>query len=225
MIGRDTNQPRSAATVELLGHPVYKDRCIVEYFSWRRSCWLLGVVSLDALCTGKHKEKLVSVVYNVTLCGTRQQRYDVNLHLLRRPPSRGELVEVQTHAHRGWLSGRVVRVKWSPTGRLYIVLLDVLDLIAGTEVSVPGSDLRRRFPVESKVLVYGDHTVGWRPGTIVDITSPPVVVKSFRRHIFSGRMPPDSAPDHRCFSVLVEGCVGTVPAHSIDCLRDVGDVV
>ena len=124
--------PRSPVGDARFGHPAYADGMTVEYFSCTNKCWLLGVVSLDAIYNGK---TLVSVLYNVDLGRTRQMRYDVKIDLLRRPPEQGEMVEVQRHAGHPWLPGRILKVRWSREGRLYCALLDEPDEHHGNEVS------------------------------------------------------------------------------------------
>lgn len=239
LLGRGIKGPRSPVGDARFGHPAYADGMTVEYFSCTNKCWLLGVVSLDAIYNGK---TLVSVLYNVDLGRTRQMRYDVKIDLLRRPPEQGELVEVQRHAGHPWLPGRILKVRWSREGRLYCALLDEPDEHHGNEVTVPGSALRRRYPGDSKVFAYGGHSVGWQRGTMVGGASTPFSVEDFQSlsgQLFMGNAATpivktlgrngaghlDVSPDERVFYVLIEDRVERVLGGLIDCAHGISDVV
>lgn len=144
-------------------HPAYPEGAEVEYFSSSLGCWLTAFVFLTALGEGRSgSERLVSVVYNVSIGFTHQRRENVVLHLLRSPMRLNETVEVETSS--GWELGRITKVLRTHSEKHYGVHVDE----TGAQIQVKSSHVRRYFPVDATLLVYLGLSSGWVQGVRLD---------------------------------------------------------
>lgn len=144
--------------------PAYPNGSEAEFFSCTHHRWMIGKVSLEAVCTGRD-HRLVTIIYNMRLGFTGQIRQDVPLHLLRMPLCVGELVEVGEGSSRPWVIGRITKVIRNPMDRHFEVL------VAGRPRVVPAKLSRRHFPLGSSVFVYRGHSRGWVPGHVDQCSS------------------------------------------------------
>lgn len=146
--------------------PAYPEDSVAEFFSRTHARWMIGKVSLQAVCGGTMGDnELLTVIYSIRLGFTGQLRQDVELHLLRVPPAVGELVEVFGGSPQPGVIGRIAKVIRHPGHRHYEVL------VAGRPRVVPGQFLRRHFPLGSGVFVYRGHIRGWVPGLVAQCHS------------------------------------------------------
>ena len=149
--------------------PRTRDGSIVEYYSCHHDQWCLAVVSLAALHTEPlGTESFVAVIYNVTIGRSKQQRFDVDLRLLRKPLEPHDSVEVRDPSSCAWRGAEVLKATYTDVGRSYILGLDAA---GGARVPVPATWVRRRFAKGSVVSVYRGPEDGWVSGLLQDPSS------------------------------------------------------
>jgi len=143
-------------------HPAYPDKSPVEYYSSHHKRWFQATLNLSAICEGTGDEQICSaLLYDVHISYTHQDRYNVQLAVLRHAFQQNDTVEVETSS--GWKPGVIKKVvRGKPPFRSFLVVL------GDTEVVVEGISVRHLFPVGSAVRVYRGFLVGWVPGIAQD---------------------------------------------------------
>ena len=211
--------------------PAYEDGSIVEYYSCHHDQWCLAVVSLAALHTEPlGTESFVAVIYNVTIGRSKQQRFDVDLRLLRKPLEPHDSVEVRDPSSCAWRGAEVLKATYTDVGRSYILGLDAA---GGARVPVPATWVRRRFAKGSVVSVYRGPEDGWVSGLLQDLSSSsqtacsdmavsslPVVRVTRNCSVKKSGAPCTTSAnwnvDERNLSVCIAGMCECVPAHLMD---------